>query len=229
MRLSTASEKKEPHDRTPQLQALMQSLGFSSFKSLAQAAAVSEAQIRKLRRGELAQMRLETLQKLSQALQLSLPQILTTFGNFAAPSSSEAKDLQQEYDRLQAQLTQQKAELWQEFQRDSLQILESLLLQLPTAAHAVQQNPQLPAAKLLPLLRPLDRLLETWGVAAIGPVGAEVAYDPQQHQLLAGMTKPGDLVRVRYTGYRQADRCLHRAKVSPIEAISASPAPAPAD
>ena len=218
MKLSTNEQKDDKLDRASQLHALMRQAGFSSFKALAQAAAVSELQIRKLRRGQVATMRLAALQKLSQALKLSLPELLALFDHPSeSQTSAPAAPMQQEYDRLQAQLTQQKAELWQEFQQDSLQILESLLLQLPTAAHAAQQNPQLPAAKLLPLLRPLDRLLEAWGIAAIAPVGSEVAYDPQQHQLMSGAAQPGDRVRVRYTGYRQGDRGLYRAKVSPIE------------
>ena len=200
-------------DRTPQLQTLMQQAGFSSFKSLAQAAAVSERQIRQIRRGDLSQLRLEILQKLSQALGLSLTELLASFD--LAPSPA-IEALQQEYDRLQAQLAQQQQELRQEFQQSSLQILESLLLQLPTAAYAAQQNPQVPAVKLLPLLRPIDHLLEAWGVVAIAAVGSEVAYDPQQHQLMEGTVQPGESVRVRYTGYRQGDRWLHRAKVSPI-------------
>ncbi len=125
-------------------------------------------------------------------------------------------DLQHEYDRLQQQLAQQRQDLWQEFQQSSVQVLESLLLQLPTAAYAAQQNPQAPAVKLLPLLRPLEQLLQAWGIEPIATVGAEVAYDPQQHQLMAGVAQPGDRVKVRYTGYRQGDRLLYRAKVSPI-------------
>ena len=125
-------------------------------------------------------------------------------------------DLQHEYDRLQQQLVQQRQYLWQEFQQSSVQVLESLLLQLPTAAYAAQQNPQAPAVKLLPLLRPLDQLLQAWGIEPIATVGAEVPYDPQQHQLMAGVAQPGDRVKVRYTGYRQGDRLLYRAKVSPV-------------
>jgi DNA-binding Xre family transcriptional regulator len=218
MTLSTVDQPSRAIERSRQLQGLMQAIGISSFKSLAQAATVSEAQIRKLRRGEVAQMRLVTLQKLSHTLQLSLSELLTTFGDASIVPASPS--WQQEYDRLQTQLAQQKADLWQEFQQDSLQILESLLLQLPTAAHAAQQNPQLPAVKLLPLLRPLDQLLDAWGVAAIAPVGSTVAYDPQQHQLMAGTAQPGDPVRVRYTGYRQGDRGLYRAKVSPIDPVN---------
>ncbi len=47
-------------------------------------------------------------------------------------------------------------------------------------------------------------------------VGTELPYDSRQHQLMGGTANPGDLVRVRYAGYKQGDRLLYRAKVSPV-------------
>ena len=233
-------------DFTHRLRELMQSVGFSSFRALSQAAGVSENQILRLRRGD-TQLRVETLLKLSHVLQVPVSKLLPvaadTKGQRSAVSSHRSAvssqnsklktqnskleidhaalhqrllDLQHEYDRLQQQLAQQRQDLWQEFQQSSVQVLESLLLQLPTAAYAAQQNPQAPAVKLLPLLRPLDQLLQAWDIEPIATVGAEVSYDPQQHQLMAGVAQPGDRVKVRYTGYRQGNRLLYRAKVSPV-------------
>ncbi len=220
-------------DLTHRLRALMRSVGFSSFKVLSQAADVSEKQILRLRRGEIAQLRVETLLKLSQVLQVPVTDLLhlchepegqqSVDEGQSTAMSPELADLRQEYDRLRQQLEQQQHALYQEFQQSSVQILESLLLQLPTAAYAAQQNPQAPAVKLLPLLRPLDRLLETWGITAIAAVGAEIPYDPQQHQLMGETAHPGDRVKVRYTGYRQGDRLLYRAKVSVIDPATADP------
>lgn len=203
---------------TPQLQHLMQLEGISTFKQLSQKAGISDKQVMRLRRGELSQMRLETLQKLSQALGTTLGDLLAAFKpEDASPSAhSSAIELQQEYQRLQRQLAQQQQDLWQEFQQASLQTLEPWLLQWSAAAYAAQQNPQLPAAKLLPLTRPIEQLLQEWNVEAIAPVGAEIPFDPYQHQLMGGSAEPGNRVRVRYAGYRQGDRLLHRAKVSPI-------------
>jgi len=218
------------HDKTHQLRSQMQQVGFSSFKALAVAAQVSEKQLRLVRSGKVERLRLETLLKLSRTLQLPLQNLLLEFGQssdgaISQPPARETKtssrleeldDLRREYDRLQQKLADQKQENWLEFQQSSLQILESLLLQLPTAAYAAQQNPQAPAVKLLPLLRPLDRLLQEWGIEQLDAVGAEVPYNPQQHQSMEGNVAPGEPVRVRYTGYRQGDRLIYRAKVSPI-------------
>jgi molecular chaperone GrpE (heat shock protein) len=119
-------------------------------------------------------------------------------------------------------LANQRQELCQEFQQASLQVIESWLLQWPTAAHKARENPQLAAVKLLPLVRPIQQLLQQWGVEAIAPVGAGIPYDPQLHQLLEGTAQPGETVKVRYTGYRQGEKLLYRAKVSPISLDSSS-------
>lgn len=203
------------------LRSLMQPLNIPSFKALSRTAGVSEWQVKQLRQGRTAQMQVEPLFKLSQTLQISLNELLAKFSDLPLQpsnpgSNQQFSNLQQEYRRLEAQLTKQQQTLQQEFQRSSLQTLESLLLQLPTAAYAAENNPQIPAARLLPLLRPIEQLLKSWGVEAIAPVGSEVDYDPQMHQLMEGRAEVGDRVKIRYTGYTQGDKLLHRAKVSPI-------------
>ena len=212
-------------DHTHALQHLMQRVSISSFKALARSSGVSERQLMRLRRGEVEQMRVDVLLKLSQALQEPLTELVATFssvkldGEGSTPTRESRQayaDLKQEYQRLQVQLEQQRQALWQEFQQLSLQVLESWLLQWPTAAKKAQENPHLPAVRLLPLLRPMEQLLQQWGVEAIAPVGAELSYDPQMHQLLEGTAQQGERVKVRYTGYRQGDKLLYRAKVSPI-------------
>ncbi|MBE9177952.1 helix-turn-helix domain-containing protein [Oculatella sp. LEGE 06141] len=206
------------------LRSLMQEAGVSSFKALSQVAGVSEWQVRQLRQGRAAQMRLQELHRISQALHLSVADLVETFSELAlhgaptgtAPSNVNVEAWQQDYQRLQAQLAAQREQLWQEFQLASLQTLESWMLQFPTAAYAAQQNPQIPAARLLPLMRPVEQLLTQWGIEAIAPVGTELPYDPHFHQLMDGTAAPGEPVRIRYTGYRQGDKLLHRAKVSPV-------------
>ncbi len=199
----------------------MQRVGIVSFKALASAAGVSPRQIRRLRQGEIAQMRVETVLKLAQVLQVQINVLVKTFSINPAPPQTDDKTidtLKQEYQRLQNQLSQQRQTLLQEFQLSSLQVLESCILQLPTFAFKVQQNPEISATKLLPLMmRPLEQLLQQWGIEQIAPVGSKLPYNEQLHQLLQGNAQPGDLVTVRYTGYVQGDKLLYRAKVGLIE------------
>ncbi|AFZ18191.1 helix-turn-helix domain-containing protein [Allocoleopsis franciscana] len=209
---------------TQRLQELMQPLSFHSYKQLSKSTGVSEKQFRRLRRGQISQMRVGTLLKLSQALQVSVDELLATFSSESSPyppssargEAASVEALRQEYERLQQQLHDQQETLMQEFQQSSLQVLESWLVQWPTAAYAAQQNQQLPAVRLLPLVRPVEQLLQEWGVEAIASVGAEIPYNPQFHQLMEGTAQPGEMVRVRNTGYRHKEKLLYRAKVSPL-------------
>jgi DNA-binding Xre family transcriptional regulator len=207
-----------------QLQNLMQRVGIPTIKALSSACGVSIRQLKRLRQGQVSHMRLQDLISLSRVLQLPINDLISTFSpdalNWASESHQEIAALEQEYQRLQVQLEQQRDTLMQEFQLASLQVIESWLLQWPTAAYAASQNPQAPAVKLLPLVRPVEQLLQQWGLEAIAPVGAELPYDPQLHQLMDGTAQVGDRVRVRYTGYRQGNRLLFRAKVSPLPPTS---------
>nr|WP_322658759.1 nucleotide exchange factor GrpE [Dendronalium sp. ChiSLP03b]MDZ8204942.1 nucleotide exchange factor GrpE [Dendronalium sp. ChiSLP03b] len=214
-------------DFSKKLQDLMQRVDISSFKALSRAATVSAHQILQLRRGKLEQMRVDVLLKLSSVLQVSLSELVATFSRVDLVKEKavttqellqEIADLKTEYQRSQLQQEQQRELLLQEFQQSSLQMLESLLLQWPTAAQKAQENPQLAAVKIVPLVqKPLERILQAWGIEAIAPVGAEIPYDPQLHQLMEGTAQPGEIVKVRYIGYLQGDKLLHRAKVSPVK------------
>ncbi len=213
-------------DFTQKLHQLMQQVGIASFRELSRVSGISERQILRLRRGEIEQMRLDVLLKLSAILKMSLGELVDYFSRIEVKTQEKTAnpdlvqqiaDLQTEYQLLQQQLTQQQEVLQQEFQQSTWQLLESLLVQFPTAAQKAQENHQLPAIKIIPLVqKPLDRLLQAWGIEAIATVGAEVPYNPQEHQLMDGNLAPGELVKVRYAGYRQGNKLLYRAKVSPV-------------
>lgn len=220
-----------PSDFTQDLQNLMQKVGFASFKSLSLAAGVSQWQILQLRRGKIRQMRVEVLLKLSQVLQISGGELAESFGvqglslktaktqpeDYNIDLLQQITELQNEHKRISLLMLQQRELLQQEFQRSSLQILESLLLQWPTAAYRAREDHQLAAVKILPLVdKPLEALLQTWDVRAIASVGAEIPYNPQLHELLEGTAQPGEIVKVRYTGYMQYDQLLYRVRVSPM-------------
>lgn len=210
-------------DFTDSLRQMMQRVNVTSFQALSKKAGISEKQLRRLRKGEIEQLRVEVLLKLSQALQVSVNELLATFSSVGEnPPCLPLQEmesiavLKQEYQKLQQQLETQRETLKQEFQQSSLQILESWLLQWPTAAYVAGQNQQLPAVRLLPLVRPVEQLMQEWGVEAIASVGSEIPYDPQWHQLMDGIAAPGEVVKVRYVGYRSSGKLLYRAKVSPI-------------
>jgi molecular chaperone GrpE (heat shock protein) len=221
----------------------MATAGVSSYRSLSKATGVSLWQLQQLRQGKIQQMRLEPLQKLSTHFQLSIGEFIHLFEGstaesqpdihaqrpqrldseaIATPSGETQSDrpyaeLKAEYDRLKQHVDQQRQQVAADQIQAALHTLESWMLQWPTATKAAQSNPEIPASRLIPLVRPIEALLEQWGVRAIATVGDEIPYDPSQHQLMSGSVSPGDRVRVRYVGYRLNDKLLHRAKVSPVE------------
>ena len=207
-----------PINYAPKLQKLMQNANISSYRELSQKSGVSELQVIRLQRGLASQMRVDILLKISRALGITLTELLNNFASELIKKSPETSTsaLEQKYNNLQKELDQQKQFLMQEFQQSSLQILESWLQQWPTVIHKAKQNPRLAAVKILPLLRPVEKLMGQWNVESIAPVGAEVPFDPQLHQLMEGYAQKGEIVTIRYTGYRQGDKLLFRAKVSPI-------------
>lgn len=203
-------------DRTLKLQALMQKVGIKSFRKLYELTGTSDRTIRKLRSGEIGTISWQTLTNISSTLQITAYELIEIFGTPASTNSDRQKleILQQEYHYLQQQFQQQSETLQGEFQYQSLQTLESFLTYFPTAKSAAAKNPDFPASKIFPLVQSIDRLINQWGVTVIGEVGSEVIYDPRWHQLIEGTANAGDLVTIRYVGYRQGDKPIFRAKIS---------------
>ena len=206
-------------DRTATLRQLMKLAGISSFQILSDRTGVSRRAIDTLRKGNAATLRYADLAKIAEVLQIELTELIATCitlsSNHESPNS-EISSLREEYQHLQNQLAHQKQDLRSQFEREVIQQLESLILQLPSAAYAAQTNPNMLAKNILPLLRPIDALIQKWGITAIGVVGAQVAYDAQKHEVMDGseQIEEGDLAIVRYVGYMQNEKLLYRARVS---------------
>jgi molecular chaperone GrpE (heat shock protein) len=206
-------------DRTEILRHLMNLAGITSFQSLSDRTGMSRRAIDTLRKGNAATLKYTDLAKLAEVLQIEVNELIAKFisePNNSEASISEVSSLREEYQRLQQKFEQQNQELRSQFERETIHQLESLLLQLPSAAYAAQQNPNMLAKNILPLLHPLDALLQKWGITVIGSVGAEVAYNPQRHQLMEGSDEleEGAMAIVRYVGYMQGEKLLYRARVS---------------
>jgi transcriptional regulator with XRE-family HTH domain len=201
----------------------MTAVGIGSLRALAQQSGVSRRQIEWLCQGEVQHLSIQNAMRLATVLQLTFVDFLHRFDD-SSKDEQQTPDPKQnaqnvalmaEYQRLKQALNDQRAQLQATFQTEALNILESLILQWPTAAYAAQNNPTLPAVRLIPLLRPLEQLLQAWEIEAIATVGATAAYDPTLHQW-GGESAPPEVqhpVQVSHVGYRQGERLLYRAKV----------------
>ena len=78
---SDTSSKKQALSpiHTQTLQALMQAVAIPSYRALATKAGISRWQIQQIRTGNISNMRLETLSKLSNALEIPLATLLNHF------------------------------------------------------------------------------------------------------------------------------------------------------
>ncbi len=209
------------------LKVRMDAVGISSFRALAQRCDVSRRQIDWLRRGKVQALSVQSALRLAATLKLSLAELLHLFGDtLPVPLDFAVEDLNivphspkrallADDPRSQLERETMKSRLLETFQAETLDILESLILQWPTAAHIAQQNPAFSAVKLIPLMKPLAQLLQAWEIEAIAIVGAVVDYDPTLHQWTGDSTPPALRcpVQVSHIGYRQRERLLHRAKV----------------
>lgn len=212
------------HER---LKKLMQSVGIADLNELSQTARVARLQLIRIQQGLILNVSVGAIAKIAKTLNVSVDRFLAIFTEEVEPpieqttkastdDSAALAACRQEYQKLQQEMERLETKLTQQFQQQSLQTIESWLLQWPTAATAVRQNPQLPATRLLSLVEPVEELVEQWNVSTIATVGEELAYDPQQHQLMKGIAQPGEVVKVRYVGYKQRDKLLYKAKVSPV-------------
>lgn len=174
----------------------------------------SRRQVQHIYQGEMGALRLETLTALAQLFGISAGQLLTeleTISQRSLPSPLPSVAA------LAPSPESSDAFLRETLQRQALDTLESFLRFWPTAAYAAQQNPTAPAVKLLPLVNPVMKLLEDWGVRAIAPVGEWVVFDPTLHQSSTAGIMPGIQVRVTHQGYvwGEPPRLLFRAQVVP--------------
>lgn len=192
-------------------------LGMPSFVSLQQKSGLTASRLRPVRQGELGLLKFKELTRLATALGWTLEELLFNFGvenTFSSKSLIEIENLRRECLRLREELQQQSIELTNEFRNSTFQQLQTLLTNYPSVRQLVQVKPDLPAKNLTSLFTSLDNLIESWGYQPIGQVWEQVSYNPQLHQPDAGDIKPGDLVYIRFVGYRQGEQILCPAKVS---------------
>ena len=227
--IARSQRLKDQSIKDQKLKELMSAANIKSYRALSRQSGVSLWQIEQLRAGKGEKMRLGVLSQLARSLKVPLDSFLQTFELLpserlhkkAQTTSQQAPThqlaaIKQEYERLQKQLEEKESTEQSQVKAKALQILESWLVQWPTIAKRAAENENLKAVKVLPFVRPVEQLIEAWGVEAIASVDAEIDYDPQLHQLVSGTAEAGEKVRVTHSGCLCEGNILHRAKVKPV-------------
>jgi molecular chaperone GrpE (heat shock protein) len=123
-------------------------------------------------------------------------------------------ELEIQCQRLREELKQQSQQLQTDFQNETFTQLQTLLSNYPTVKKMALAKPDLPAKNLISLFTSLDNLITSWGYTAIGEIWEQVNHNPQLHQADSDDIQEGELVYIRFIGYRNDDKILYPAKVS---------------
>lgn len=153
----------------------------------------------------------------------------------AVTSENEVQTLKLELaerDRLIAQL---KADLERQRQQADARGIENVqaqleqlfaeaataVSQLQTQAHLLEsENKPIQARDVLTIARRLVRVLEDHGLSLANRVGEQVTFDPDRHEVLAGIApRSGQPVIVRFTGVAFRGRLLRKAGVEATEEL----------
>ena len=201
------------------LRERMNQLDIVDWQDLGEKAGLSRFGVRLVRQGDVGKLTLDQLRRLATVLNLNFQEFDRTLS--ALPISAtitnnptEVEELKQQCFRLRSELQQQKAQLTADFRRATFEQLQTLLTNFPAARKMAEAKPELPAKNLSALFTPLENLLSSWGFETIGSAWEQVTYNPQLHQPDVEDLIEGDLVYIRFVGYREGERILAPAKVS---------------
>ena len=67
---------------------------------------------------------------------------------------------------------------------------------------------------MMKLFTPLENMLENWGYEPIASVWEQVPYNRNLHEADTDDIQEGEMVYVRFVGYKSGDRVICPAKVS---------------
>ena len=192
-------------------------LGIPTWEALREKSGLTSYELQQVCRGEIGQLKISRLRKLATALDWSLEELIHNIDHksivLAAKSrisdlikatteATKLKQLQHQCLRLRKELQQQSRQLTTDFRQSTFEQLQTLLTNYPSASQMAQAKPDLPAKNLTSLFTPLESLLQSWGYEPIGKPWEQVPYNPQLHQPDADDIQEGELVYIRFVGYR---------------------------
>jgi len=201
------------------LRERMNQLDILDWQDLAEKAGLSRYAVRLVRQGDVGNVTLDQLRRLATVLNLDFQEFDRTLSALPISATittnpSEIEELRQQCFRLREELQQQKAQLTADFRRATFEQLQTLLTNYPAARKMAEAKPDMPAKNLSALFTPLENLLSSWDFQTIGSAWEQTAYNPQLHQADVEDITEGELVYIRFVGYREGERILAPAKVS---------------
>jgi len=199
------------------LMSRLYQLGMTNWASLLQKSGLTPSRLRQVRCGELGLLTLNELIQLARALDWTIEELLQNFGienTSSTKQSSQIAALQSQCLLLFEEMQDIVVESKNEFRKSTFEQLRTLLIAYPNILHKVNLEPDYPVKSMISLFTCLENLIESWGYEQIGQVWEQVPYNPQLHQPDVRDIQVGELVYVRFVGYREGEKILCRALVS---------------
>ncbi|MEG3941317.1 XRE family transcriptional regulator [Microcoleus sp. S36b_A3] len=201
------------------LRERMNQLEILDWQDLGEKAGLSRFGVRLVRQGDVGKLTLDQLRRLATVLNLNFPEFDRTLSALPVSATittnpNEIEELRQQCFRLREELQQQKSQLTADFRRATFEQLQTLLITYPAARKMAEAKPNMRAKNLSALFTPLENLLSSWDFETIGSAWEQVTYNPQLHQPDVKDITEGELVYIRFVGYRNGEQILTPAKVS---------------
>ncbi|MEG3862964.1 nucleotide exchange factor GrpE [Microcoleus sp. herbarium12] len=201
------------------LRERMNQLNIVDWQDLGKQAGLSRFGVRLVRQGDVGKLTVDKLRRLATVLNLNFQEFDRTLNALPISATittnpSEIEELKQQCFRLREELQQQKTQLTADFRRATFEQLQTLLTSYPSARKMAEAKPEMPAKNLSALFTPLENLLSSWNFETIGSAWEQTPYNPQLHQPDIEDITEGELVYVRFVGYRNGQEILAPAKVS---------------
>ena len=200
------------------LRERMNQLDILDWQDLGEKAGLNRYAVRLVRQGDVGKLTVNQLRRLATVLNLNFQEFdrlsALPISATITTNPTEIEELRQQCLRLREELQQQKAQLTADFRRATFEQLQTLLTNYPAARKRAEAQPDMPAKNLSALFTPLENLLSSWDFQTIGSVWEQTAYNPQLHQPDVEDITEGELVYIRFVGYREGERILAPAKVS---------------
>lgn len=122
--------------------------------------------------------------------------------------------LENKCQKLNEEINNISSNLTKDWQEKSFHLLQTLLVNYPTAKIMVKIKPDLPAENVINFLKPLDKILTEWGIETIGKPWEKVLFNPELHYSEEENLNLNEEVYIRFVGYKHDNKILLPARVS---------------
>lgn len=155
----------------------------------------------------------ELEEELSQTYE-ELEQNQDILTQYKSEANKKIEELTAKCQELNQKLEQLPLELQSNWQEELFTSLQYLLVNYPLAKMVAKLKPNTSIKNFIPLLSPIDNLLQQWQIESIGKPWEKVAFNPEIHYSEEEKLTPEEEVYIRLVGYKQREKILTKAKVS---------------